>query len=149
MSSWTGPEIAERTVTVLGAGVLGERYHNPFTSNSPGLLTISSGRRIACSWVAGGYNTVIRDPSAEQRKAALHFIDNNVEDFSKILKVTAAKPGRYSAVEDLGSAVANAWFVVEAAPEKLDLKISIFKDLAEKAPKTVYWDLTPPRINQA
>jgi 3-hydroxyacyl-CoA dehydrogenase len=38
---------------------------------------------------------------------------------------------------------------VEAAPEKLDLKISIFKDLAEKAPKTVYWDLTPPRINQA
>ncbi|KAB8218899.1 hypothetical protein BDV33DRAFT_118270 [Aspergillus novoparasiticus] len=115
MSVWKAPEVNERTVTILGAGVLG--------------------RRIACSWVAGGYNTVIRDPSAEQRKAALHFLDNNVAEFAKILGVTAARPGTYCAVEDLGSAVANAWFVVEAVPEKLDLKVSIFKDLAEQAPR--------------
>ncbi|KAE8334728.1 hypothetical protein BDV24DRAFT_156629 [Aspergillus arachidicola] len=115
MSSWKTPEIGERPVVVLGAGVLG--------------------RRIACSWVAGGYNTIIRDPSAEQSQAAIHFIDNNVAEFAKILGVTAAKPGNYSAVEDLGAAVANAWFVVEAVPEKLDLKIAIFKDLALKAPR--------------
>lgn len=100
-----------------------------------GILIVSIGRRIACSWVAGGYNTIIRDPSAEQRKAAIHFIDNNFAEFAKILGLTVAKPGLYSAVEDLGSAVASAWFVVEAVPEKLDLKISIFKDLALKAPK--------------
>lgn len=96
---------------------------------------VSIGRRIACSWVAGGYNTIIRDPSAEQRKAALHFLDNNVAEFARILGVSSVRPGTYSAVEDLSSAVANAWFVVEAVPEKLDLKISIFKDLAEQAPR--------------
>lgn len=99
------------------------------------IFTVGIGRRIACSWVAGGYNTIIRDPSPEQRKAATHYIDNNIAEFAKTLRVTAAKPGSYSAVEDLSSAVANAWFVVEAVPEKLDLKISIFKDLSLKAPK--------------
>lgn len=93
------------------------------------------GRRIACSWVAGGYNVIIRDPSAEQRMAAIHYIDNNTTEFAKILGVTVDKPGTYSAVEDLESAVANAWFVVEAVPEKFNLKISIFRDLALKAPK--------------
>jgi 3-hydroxyacyl-CoA dehydrogenase len=85
--------------------------------------------------VAGGYNAIIRDPSAEQRKAAIHFIDNNVAEFAKVLGVTVDKLGKYSAVEDLETAVANAWFVVEAVPEKLELKISIFNELSLKAPK--------------
>ncbi|KAJ5140293.1 hypothetical protein N7448_003701 [Penicillium atrosanguineum] len=112
---WQTPTIDSRPVAVLGAGVLG--------------------RRIACSWVAGGYNVTIRDPSAEQRQAAIHYIDNNLAEFSKILDKTTTGPGKYAAFEDLDSAVKNAWFVLEAVPEKLDLKTSTFGILAMKAPK--------------
>jgi 3-hydroxyacyl-CoA dehydrogenase len=134
MSSWNAPEIGERTVVVLGAGVLGEEVIITECEPLQALIT-GTGRRIACSWVAGGYNTVIRDPSAEQRTAAVHFIENNLEGFAKILHTNAVKPGTYAAVKDLDSAVANAWFVIEAVPEKLELKISIFKDLALKTPR--------------
>ncbi|KAJ5233166.1 hypothetical protein N7468_006122 [Penicillium chermesinum] len=111
---WKPPVIGSRPVAILGAGVLG--------------------RRIACSWVTGGYNVAIRDPSAEQRQAAMHYIDNNLTKFSKIFGNTAKKPGEYAAFEDLDSAVKNAWFALEAVPEKLDLKISTFGELATKAP---------------
>ncbi|KAJ6172802.1 3-hydroxyacyl-CoA dehydrogenase-like protein [Penicillium chermesinum] len=111
---WKPPVIGSRPVAILGAGVLG--------------------RRIACSWVTGGYNVAIRDLSAEQRQAAMHYIDNNLTKFSKIFGNTAKKPGEYAAFEDLDSAVKNAWFALEAVPEKLDLKISTFGELATKAP---------------
>ena len=64
----------------------------------------------------------------------MHFIDNNLADYAKILGITDTKPGTYDAIEDFHAAIANAWFVIEAVPEKLDLKVSIFGELAEKAP---------------
>ncbi|KAJ5168031.1 uncharacterized protein N7482_003625 [Penicillium canariense] len=134
MPSWKAPTIGERPVALLGAGVLGEEEFVPYNGFVSKYLQII-GRRIACSWVAGGYNVIIRDPSPEQRSAAIHFIDNNVAEFSKILSTTSVtKKGTYSAVEDLDSAVKDAWFVIEAVPEKLGLKISIFGELARKAP---------------
>lgn len=44
------------------------------------------------------------------------------------------KPGKYTATEDLDVAVANAWLVIEAVPEKLELKIEIFGDIAKRTP---------------
>jgi 3-hydroxybutyryl-CoA dehydrogenase len=43
---------------------------------------------------------------------------------------------RFDIAADLGSAVADATFVTEAAPEKLDLKRKIFAELVSKAPNT-------------
>jgi 3-hydroxyacyl-CoA dehydrogenase len=104
--------IKGRPVTVLGGGVLG--------------------RRIACAWAAGGWDVQIRDPSEEQRNAALHYIDNNVASYAS---VTGATPGKVSAYESLPEAVKNAWTVIEAVPEKLSLKIDTFADLEKHAPK--------------
>ncbi|KAH8690712.1 hypothetical protein BGW36DRAFT_401091 [Talaromyces proteolyticus] len=112
---WKQPIIGNRTVAILGAGVLG--------------------RRIACVWAAGGYNVAIRDPSADQRTSAINFIDNNIASFYKTFGNTNIKLGQYNTYEDLASAVKDAWFVIEAVPEKLDLKISTFAELAAKAPK--------------
>ena len=86
-------------------------------------------------WAAGGYNIAIRDPSADQRTSAITFIDNNIASFYKTLGNSNNKLGQYAAYEDLDSAVKDAWFVVEAVPEKLDLKINTFAELAMKAPK--------------
>ena len=86
-------------------------------------------------WAAGGYNVAIRDPSEEQRKAAVNFIHSNIASFYKTLGNSNSKLGEYAAFKDLDTAVKDAWFVVEAVPEKLDLKISTFAELADKAPK--------------
>lgn len=98
--------IKGRPVTVLGGGVLG--------------------RRIACTWVAGGWDVKIRDPDPSQRNAALHYIENNVSSYASVIGTT---PGKASAYEDLAEAVKDAWTVIEAVPEKLSLKIDTFADL--------------------
>ncbi|KAF4972718.1 hypothetical protein FZEAL_9546 [Fusarium zealandicum] len=109
MSSFTLPPTQDRVVAVLGGGVLG--------------------RRIACSWVANGFDVVIRDPSSEQRTAAVHYCDNSKELFS-----TSEKYGTIQAVDDLAQAVERAWLVIEAVPERLPLKVSTFLDLQKFTP---------------
>ena len=73
----------------------------------------------------------IRDPSSEQRNAAIHYIDNNV---SKYAETIASSPGKYAAFEDLEPAVQDAFLVIEAVPEKLSLKIDTFGELDSMAP---------------
>ncbi|KAL6852697.1 hypothetical protein ACO1O0_007245 [Amphichorda felina] len=104
MGTFTLPSTNGRVVTVLGGGVLG--------------------RRIACSWAASGYDVIIRDPSADQRAAALHYCATSASQYSD-----STKRGTVEAVEDLPTAVKSAWLVIEAVPEKLSLKISTFLDL--------------------
>ncbi|KAK6613743.1 3-hydroxyacyl-CoA dehydrogenase [Botrytis cinerea] len=94
--TFTLPTTKNRPITVLGGGVLG--------------------RRIACTWASGGWDVRIRDPSAEQRNAALHYIENNISIYA-------------SAIKYLAEAVKGAWNVIEAVPEKLQLKIDTFAEL--------------------
>ena len=104
MDSFTLPSTDGRTVTVLGGGVLG--------------------RRIACGWAASGYDVVIRDPSPEQRAAAVEYCNNSMSEYSN-----SSVRGYVRAVDDLFEAVSKAWLVIEAVPEKLPIKISTFADL--------------------
>ncbi|KAM0354840.1 hypothetical protein ACHAPU_000668 [Fusarium lateritium] len=104
MSSFKLPSTDGRTVTVLGGGVLG--------------------RRIACGWAASGYDVVIRDPSPEQRTAAVEYCNTSMSQYSD-----STTRGSVTALQDLSTAVAKAWLVIEAVPEKLPLKISTFADL--------------------
>lgn len=104
--------IKGRPVAVLGGGVLG--------------------RRIACTWAAGGWNVNIRDPSAEQRNAALHYIENNISSYASAIGTT---PGKAQVFEDLAEAIKYAWTVIEAVPENLSLKIDTFADLEKLAPE--------------
>ena len=114
-----------RPVTVLGAGVLG--------------------RRIGCMFVAAGYNVHIRDPSNEALSAAKEYINDHKQEFLLSLRPSTPnrKPcsenktpsfGSCSVYTDIESAVANAWLVIEAIPEKLHLKIETFAEVDAKAP---------------
>ncbi|KAG5760533.1 hypothetical protein H9Q72_011346 [Fusarium xylarioides] len=104
MDAFTLPSTHGRTVAVLGGGVLG--------------------RRIACGWAASGFHVVIRDPSPEQRAAAVEYCNTSMSLYSD-----SETRGTVAAVEDLSEAVSKAWLVIEAVPEKLPLKISTFADL--------------------
>ncbi|KAF4497573.1 alcohol dehydrogenase [Fusarium agapanthi] len=109
MGAFTLPSTEGRTVAVLGGGVLG--------------------RRIACGWAASGFDVVIRDPSPEQRAAAVEYCNTTMSLYSD-----SETRGTVAAFEDLSEAVANAWLVIEAVPEKLPLKISTFADLENLTP---------------
>jgi 3-hydroxyacyl-CoA dehydrogenase len=63
----------------------------------------------------------------------LQYVSENIATYNKM--TTAARAGNVQVFEDLEQAVANAWFVIEAVPEKLDLKISTFATLEQLAPK--------------
>ncbi|THX46740.1 3-hydroxyacyl-CoA dehydrogenase-like protein [Aureobasidium pullulans] len=105
--------IKGRPVAVLGGGVLG--------------------RRIACTWAAAGWTVHVRDPSSEQRNAAIHYVEQNVASYAKT--ISCSTPGKAIAFEDLEPAVKDAWTVIEAVPEKLQLKIDTFADLAKMTKK--------------
>ncbi|KAI5240958.1 3-hydroxyacyl-CoA dehydrogenase-like protein [Aureobasidium subglaciale] len=105
--------IKGRPVAVLGGGVLG--------------------RRIACTWAAAGWTVHVRDPSPEQRNAAIHYVEQNVASYAKT--ISCSSPGKAIAFEDLEPAVKDAWTVIEAVPEKLQIKIDTFGDLAKMTKK--------------
>jgi 3-hydroxyacyl-CoA dehydrogenase len=111
---WTPPDISSRPIAILGGGVLG--------------------RRIAASWVAAGYSTILCDLSAEQRNAATHYLEHNMPEYSRITH-NKRERSTFSTVESIPEAVKDAWLVIEALPEKLPLKIEIFGQLESQAPK--------------
>lgn len=111
-TEWTAPDISSRQVAVLGGGVLG--------------------RRIAASWVAAGYEVILCDLNDEQRNAATHYIEHSREEYSKITR-NERKHAKFTTTESMESAVKHAWLVIEALPEKLDLKIQMMGQLDQHA----------------
>lgn len=127
----------DRPVALIGAGVLG--------------------RRIACVFVAAGYNVHLCDITPETLQEAVTYIDDHKEEFTLMPRIskerepvsgkagfsevaghiskidlesdTHAVFGRYKSFMEMGPTVANAWLVVEAVPEKIDLKVRIFGEL--------------------
>lgn len=126
-----------RPVTVLGGGVLG--------------------RRIAAVFLATGYNVHTYDPSADSLDAAKEYVATHISEFAALVpsKYTDThghqdadtngavnemsngnrnvklelEPGQYGIFTDLRAAVENAWLVIEAVPEILDLKTKIFGEV--------------------
>ena len=60
-------------------------------------------------------------------------MDENIATYKNLTKATRA--GNVQVYEDLEQAVKNAWLVIEAVPEKLELKISTFATLEQVAPQ--------------
>jgi 3-hydroxybutyryl-CoA dehydrogenase len=103
---------ARRPVAVIGAGTLG--------------------RRIALMFAAHGAEVKIYDLAEAQRNAAVDYVSQNLPALAEGL--TGVVPGHVSAQTDLAEAVDDAWLVVEAIPERLELKIQVFGQLDELAP---------------
>jgi 3-hydroxybutyryl-CoA dehydrogenase len=107
--TYTPPsDIDRRPVAIDGAGTLG--------------------RRIAAMFAAGGTDVRIFDLSDAQREAARAYASERAAKLNRKLDV-AGPPGAVEASGDPAAAVRGAWMVVEAVPEKLDLKREIFGQL--------------------
>ena len=78
------------------------------------------GRRIALVLARGGDDVRITDPDPAQREAAGRYL----REQGQTVTVT----------HDLAAAVDGAWLVVEAAPERLEVKRPLFAELSALAP---------------
>jgi 3-hydroxybutyryl-CoA dehydrogenase len=107
MSFEVPSDFPSRPVSVIGAGTLG--------------------RRIALMFAAHGADVRIYDLAEAQRLAAVDYVSHN------LFTVNGVEKGDVSAEADLAKAVHNAWLVVEAIPERLELKVQIFGQLDELA----------------
>jgi 3-hydroxybutyryl-CoA dehydrogenase len=87
------------------------------------------GRRIALMFAAHGAAVRIHDLAEAQRHAAVEYVSQNLSGLTDGL--TGVVPGRVSAEADIAEAVHNAWLVVEAVPERLELKKQVFGQLDE------------------
>jgi 3-hydroxybutyryl-CoA dehydrogenase len=102
-------DVDQRPVVINGAGTLG--------------------RRIASVYAAGGSDVRIFDLSAEQREAARKYTEEQIPETQQSLGLRPARRGCVEVAEDLHNAVAGAWMVIEAVPERIDLKTEVFGDL--------------------
>jgi 3-hydroxybutyryl-CoA dehydrogenase len=96
------------------------------------------GRGIAQVAAQAGYAVAMYDPHAEQLTAARTSIEKTLEKGVSLGKVTDADRkttlARIRTAADLAGAVRDATVVIEAAPEKLDLKRDLFAAIEPLAP---------------
>jgi 3-hydroxybutyryl-CoA dehydrogenase len=102
-----GPRIA-----VIGAGLMGHG--------------------IAWRLAAAGHQVRIQDPNA----AALEGLKARLDDISILLGADGSMAERVTGGSELSWAVSEADFVIEAAPERLELKQALFEQLEKLAPQT-------------
>jgi 3-hydroxybutyryl-CoA dehydrogenase len=105
-------------LTVLGAGTMGHG--------------------IAHAAIAGGYETRMYDVTQAAIDKGRGAIEQIVKKGVELGKASAADAGamlaRLSVTTSLGDALADAGMIIEAAPEKIDLKLQLFQDIERLAP---------------
>jgi 3-hydroxybutyryl-CoA dehydrogenase len=89
------------------------------------------GRRIALMLATQGGEVRLFDTAAEQQAAAVAFVEAELPRL--VEKLPDGSPGRVAAASDLAEAVADAWLVVEALPERLEVKKQVFAELDQLA----------------
>src|SRR4029077_4955538 len=94
------------------------------------------GRRIATVYAAGGSDVRIFDPSPEQLREAAAFVAAEMDEMRSVLGLPGPR-GAVHLAETLEDALTGAWMVVEAVPENVELKTSIFGELDELAARDV------------
>ncbi|ORW90473.1 3-hydroxybutyryl-CoA dehydrogenase [Mycobacterium sp. IEC1808] len=112
MTDMVPTDYSGRPVAVVGAGTLG--------------------RRIALMFAARGVAVRIYDLAEAQRHAAVDYVSKSVP--ALVGQLTGVVPGTVSAEADLADAVRDAWLVIEAIPERLELKKQMFGQLDELSP---------------
>ena len=109
-----------RRIAVLGAGTMGHG--------------------IAHAAIAGGYQTRMYDVSDAAVAKGMTAIEGILRKTVELGKATAtdaeAMLRRLTATASLADALHDADFVIEAAPEKIDLKLALFAQIQQLAPAT-------------
>jgi 3-hydroxybutyryl-CoA dehydrogenase len=103
--------------------------------------TGTMGRGIAALCASRGFETIVQDPIAAALEAAPAAIAGLLEKAKARGKMTAeevrAAAGRIITAAELSGAAASADLVIEAAPESLEIKKTLFSELDRRAPEAI------------
>lgn len=114
--SWepdVGPEAARR-VACIGAGVIGGGW--------------------VAQFLARGFDVQVWDPSPDARERVTRLVTTAWPALEALGLAPAASPDRMTFAASLSEAVAEAQFVQESAPERLDLKIRVLAEIDGATP---------------
>ncbi|CZS91134.1 uncharacterized protein RCO7_01456 [Rhynchosporium graminicola] len=112
---WTPPaSLEDRPVCIIGAGVLG--------------------RRLAVLWASRSRPVALYDTSPSALKSSRAFIAGELATYCA---ENGTQPGHVSISSTLEDVVQNAWMVIEAVPEDLEVKISLLGQLDRIVAKDV------------
>lgn len=102
--------------------------------NRPSVVigTGTMGARIALMLATRGGEVRIFDRQEQTAQKAIAYIEKNLPAIVSTTK--GGKAGSVTVSPTLEDALTNAWLVIEALPEKLDLKTAIFTQLDQLAP---------------
>jgi len=96
------------------------------------------GHGIAHAAIAAGYETRmydVSDAAIDKARAAIEQIVRKGVEFGKVSAAEAdASLARLRATSNLGEALRDADMVIEAAPERIDLKLALFAEIEKLAP---------------
>lgn len=110
-SPWVKPDTSTRPIAIIGVGIMG--------------------RRIGMMWLAAGYNLILCEKPMDSYNGALDYIKTHKDQQASKL---GTKPGEVKLTSSMQVAVENAWMVIEAVPEKLEMKIDILGQADKLAP---------------
>ena len=105
-------DVTGRPVAVVGAGTLG--------------------RRVALMFATQGGEVRLFDPSEEQRADAVGYVESRLPKV--VGRRDGATAGSATARASIAEAVAGTWLVVEAVPERPDLKRQVLAEIDAQAP---------------
>lgn len=112
-----------RHITVIGSGVMG--------------------RGIAYVAAIGGFNTTLLDVNDEALQNAEKEINEIFQKSKKYGKLSdeqiAQGKANLTYTIDFGQGVSNADLIIEAVPEKADIKKTVFEQMEKYAPSTCYF----------
>ncbi|CAG8015467.1 unnamed protein product [Penicillium nalgiovense] len=109
-SPWTKPDTSKRPIAVIGGGVMG--------------------RRIAMMWISANFTVMLCEKAVDYGGAVGYVQEHEAEQAAK----QGTEPAELKATNSLEEAVRDAWMVIEAVPEKLELKIDLMEQLDKLAP---------------
>src|SRR5215217_2437612 len=115
-------EIEESTMVFTLPADDGQR---PVVIDGAGTL----GRKIASVYAAGGSEVHIFDLSEDQRETARDYVEEHLAQTQQTLGLHPDRRGQVEVSDDLQQAVAGGWMVIEAVPERIDIKTEVFGDL--------------------
>lgn len=85
------------------------------------------GRRVALMFATRGGEVRIYDPIERTRAEAVTFAQDLLPEV--VATISDGRPGNIRGADDLSEALADAWLVIEAIPERLDQKVDLFSEL--------------------
>ncbi len=109
-------------------------------TKKPTVAAVIGGGVIGGGWVArliqNGVDVSLFDPDPEAPRKIAQIMDNADAALARLTRAPAPKRGQLNFASSVADAVADAQLIVEAVPERLEVKQAVYAEIEQAAPAT-------------